>query len=98
MLENLGFLLVLFGFGLAAYFGFSSQAFVMIFIPALILGFGAMLMQTKNGKLFNLYYRETQGMQHHGKGIAYLSKLFVGQVLLFGVVSLPFFFIARLFS
>ena len=86
MLENLGFLIVLIGFGLAAFLGFSGQPFTLLFIPSLILGLGAMLMQTKDGKLFNLYYRETQGMQQHGKGVAYVSKLYIGQVV---VVNIP---------
>jgi len=37
-------------------------------------------------------------MQQHGKGVAYVSKLYIGQVVVFGILSLPFFFIARLFS
>lgn len=96
---NVGFIMFLVGLGASAYFGYTGEKLISLGIPILLLAVGGLLMQTKDGKLFNLYYRESKGLENHLPGVLYIIKL-LAYSLVFpgGVLCLVMFGLGRLFS
>lgn len=92
---NIGFLLFIGGLVLAWYLPSLGIGWVSIFIAAATMSFGGLLMQTKDGKLLNLYYRESVRKGNHMGGIAYLIKVFGYSMAIWGVVTAVVFFIFR---
>ena len=98
-MDTIGYIIFLVGMAVAGYFGFTGNEVVTVSVPILMIALGSLLMQTKDGKLFNLYYRESKGLENHWPGIKYLLSLFL-MALIFpgGIIAIAIFYAARIFS
>ncbi|PUB87036.1 MAG: hypothetical protein DBP02_01980 [gamma proteobacterium symbiont of Ctena orbiculata] len=95
---EVGVILVLTGLGLAIYGGLSGKGLVFVVVPILCSSIGGILTQASDGKLYNLYYRESKGLTVHANGVKYLLKIFIYSLVVWGAVSIVLFAIAKLFS
>ena len=98
-MDTVGYIVFLSGMVMAGYLGFNGSEVIIAIIPIAIIAIGSLLMQTKDGKLFNLYYRESKGLENHWLGIKYLISLFsIAIIFPGGIFAIAIFYVARIFS
>lgn len=93
-MTNIGFILFLMGFGLSIYLGVEDYPWLSVLIAASVMVLGGIFMQFS--KVFNGCYQHSHGFQMPLKAVVYILRILVGSYVLWGIVSLIPFAIAKL--